>query len=98
MRLPRPVALDLRAIADGVIRNNMGLGGIELRVRGRLAGAVAVLDGTGQRLPVAGELPTSADGWLWLEAREFGLGERDDFGWLGSSRDPLGPPVPGKSP
>lgn len=98
MRLARPIAIDLRAIADGVIRNNMGVGGIELRVRGHLDGGHAVLEGTGQRLAVAGELPTSADGWLWLDAREFGLGERADVLWLGSSRDPLGPPALGKSP
>jgi hypothetical protein len=30
--------IDLKAIADGVIRNNMGVGAIELRVRGKVQG------------------------------------------------------------
>lgn len=43
MRIERPQPIDLRAVADGVIKNNMGLGGIELRVRGRLQDGTATL-------------------------------------------------------
>lgn len=85
----RPVALDFAAIADGVIRNNMGLGGIQVRVRGRLDGGQAVLDGTGQRVPLVGA-PAAADGaWLWFEARELGLGAAKAATWLRSSAGPV---------
>lgn len=66
--------LDLAALADGVVRNNVGVDAIELRVRGRIEGGHAVLAETGQRLPVAEAPGANAGPWLrfrvegWQEA------------------------------
>lgn len=59
----------------------MGLGGIELRVRGTLQDGIATLAETGQTLPVAGG-PSRSDGpWLWFEAKDFGLELDDAVAW-----------------
>lgn len=92
MRIERPQPLDLRAIADGVIKNNMGVGGIGLRVRGSLADGQATLVATGQQLPVAGGPARSAEPWLWLDAGAFGLGEAQAVTWLRET------PVPSLAP
>lgn len=89
MRIERPQPIDLRAVADGVIKNNMGLGGIELRVRGRLQDGTATLAETAQTLPVSGG-PANSDGpWLWLDARAFGLGEAKTVTWLRATPLPV---------
>lgn len=51
----------------------MGLGGIELRVRGTLQDGTATLAETGQQLPVSGGPPRADGPWLWFEARDYGL-------------------------
>jgi hypothetical protein len=56
--------LDFVALADGVVRNNMGVGAIAVRVRGRIEDGAAIFAETGQRLPVR-EAPAS-DGGPWL--------------------------------
>lgn len=91
MRIERPLPLDLRAIARGVIENNMGLGGLEVRVRGELADGVATLAETGQKVPVAGGPARSTATWLWLDAKDFGKELADAATWLRET--PL--PVPG---
>ena len=88
MRLERPLPLDLRAIAEGVIKNNMGIGGIEVRVRGTLDGGQATLLGTGQQIPVIDGPPRSTAPWLWLQARDYGLGHADAVTWLRESAAP----------
>lgn len=82
MRIERPLPLDLRAVADGVIKNNMGLGGIQVRVRGTLAAGRATLVETGQQLLVEGGPERSQQPWLWFEARDYGLGHADALTWL----------------
>ncbi len=82
MRIERPLPIDLRAIADGVIKNNMGLGGLQLRVRGSIADGKATLIETGQVLTVSGAPPRSTAPWQWFEAKEFGLGMADAVQWL----------------
>ncbi|MEO6593425.1 MAG: hypothetical protein ABIP94_01580 [Planctomycetota bacterium] len=80
--------VDLRAIAEGVIKNNMGVGGIELRVRGTLAAGKATLLDTGQVLAVSGGPERSSMPWLWFDAKEFGLDMVDAVKWLGESAVP----------
>lgn len=75
----------MKAIAEGVIKNNMGLGGLQLRVRGRLANGAATFADTGQQLPVTGGPATDSGPWLWFEGREFGLGHTDALQWLRST-------------
>ncbi len=92
MRLVRPQAIDLRLIADGVIRNNMGVGGIELRVRGALADGSATLAETGQRLPVTGGPARSPGPWLWLDVTAFALGRAAAVGWRREAPGPAAAP------
>jgi hypothetical protein len=92
VRIERPQPIDLRAIADGVIKNNMGVGGIELRVRGALQDGTATMAETGQELPVVGGPPRSQASWLWLDAKAFGLGEADAVSWLQESSGPVRAP------
>jgi len=72
----------VKAIAEGVIKNNMGLGGLQVRVRGRLANGTATFADTGQQLPVVGGPAADAGPWLWFEGREFGLGHTDALQWI----------------
>ncbi|MFN6146965.1 MAG: hypothetical protein ACK5AL_11450 [Planctomycetota bacterium] len=74
-----------------MIENNMGLGGLEVRVRGELADGVATLAETGQKVPVAGGPARSTATWLWLDAKDFGKELADAATWLRET--PL--PVPG---
>jgi hypothetical protein len=94
VRIERPLPLDLRAIAEGVIKNNMGIGGIEVRVRGELANGIATLAETGQQLPVQGGPAKSSSPWLWVQAREYGLGHVDAVAWLRESPEPSLVPPP----
>ena len=70
----------------------MGLGGLEVRVRGELADGVAILADTGQKLPVAGGPARSREAWLWLEAKDYGKGLAGQANWVRETRLPtLGP-------
>lgn len=94
MRIERPLPLDLQAIANGVIQNNMGLGGLEVRVRGTLADGKAVLLDTGQVVPVMGGPARSTAAWLWFDAKEYGLGMAAAVTWRRESTVPA-PAEPG---
>jgi hypothetical protein len=59
------------ALADGVVRNNMGVGGITVAVQGTISAGAVVVAITGQRLPVTGQVQLAADGWLWLAAQSW---------------------------
>ncbi|MBL8728655.1 MAG: hypothetical protein JNM25_09515 [Planctomycetes bacterium] len=65
-----------------MIKNNMGVGGIQLRVRGTLANGRATLVETGQQIPVTGGPERSTQPWLWFDALAFGLGEAEAATWL----------------
>lgn len=70
----------------------MGLGGLQVRVRGELADGMATLADTGQKVPVAGGPARSSEPWLWLEAKEYGKELADKAEWLRETRLPsLGP-------
>jgi hypothetical protein len=92
IRLERPMTLDLPELADNVIKNNMGIGGIELRVRGTLADGTATLIETGQKLPVLGGPARSTQPWLWFECKPFGLGHDDGVTWLRETPQPADAP------
>ena len=89
VRIVRPQPLDVRRIAqDGVIKNNMGLGGIELRVRGTLQDGTVTFVETGQTLPVTGGPARSQEPWLRFDAGAFGRGEAEAIAWLGEAPGP----------
>lgn len=90
VRLERPLPLDLRAIAtEGVVKNNMGLGGLQVRVRGVLDGGTVTLEGTSQRISVQGGPARSTQPWLWFEARDFGLGTADAVAFVRETAAPV---------
>jgi hypothetical protein len=66
--------LDLQGLAAAVVRNNMGVGGIELRVRGRVQDGVVAFAETDQRLPVTGAVAATTQPWLVFAVHGFGLG------------------------
>ena len=66
--------LDLAELAQGVIENNMGVGGIELQVRGRVRDGQVTLAETGQTLPVSGAPPSSTQPWLAFEVQGWSAG------------------------
>jgi hypothetical protein len=70
----------------------MGLGGLEVRVRGELVDGTATLAETGQKVPVAGGPARSTATWLWLDAKDFGKELADKATWIRETRLPtLGP-------
>ncbi len=70
----------------------MGLGGLEVRVRGELVDGVATLVDTGQKVPVEGGPARSSEPWLWLEAKDYGKELADKVKWVRQTRMPaLGP-------
>lgn len=84
-----PTRLDHQEIATAVRENNMGIGGIELRVRGTLEQGRIRIAETGQELPVSGA-PTAAD-QPWLLVRwdaEGCASDRAVPAWLGAAGAP----------
>ena len=73
--------LDFKAIAAGVIKNNMGVGGIELRVRGKVQDGTATFAETGQALPVSGAPPSSSRPWLAFDVRGWSAKEQVMLVW-----------------
>lgn len=51
-RVPKPMALDFKALADGITRNNVGTAAIEIEVEFEVKGDRAVLKETGQSFPL----------------------------------------------
>jgi hypothetical protein len=70
----------------------MGIGGIQVRVRGTLADGTATLVDTGQKIPVAGGPARSTQPWLWFEAKPFGLGHEDAVTWITETPTPVREP------
>jgi hypothetical protein len=86
--VPRPVQLDLKQLAAGVVRANVGVEAIELRARGRMEGAELVLAESGQRLPVQGAPAGARRAWLRFEARGWEAGEKVVLQYLGDADHP----------
>ena len=57
-RVPRPMALDFAVLADGVVRNNMGVGGFTVTAVASVDGGKVTLHPTGQGFRLAGAPPS----------------------------------------
>ena len=80
--------MDPKELADAVVRNNMGVGGIEFVVRGTLDGSGVRIDGTDQRLAVVGA-PSSAEmPWFVLAAEGWQPDMTTLWRWRGQRAAP----------
>jgi hypothetical protein len=87
--VPHPLLFDFRALADGVVRNNVGVDGITLAVRAHCDGDTVVIAGTDQRLPAATTAETTAtQPWLWCEVEGYGEGGTVTLRCTGASSGP----------
>ncbi|MCC6785740.1 MAG: hypothetical protein IT457_23035 [Planctomycetes bacterium] len=83
-----PTTLDAHELADAVVRNNMGVGGIEFLVRARVDGEAVVIEGSGQRLPLLDGPAASSLPWLRLAAERFGAASTVVLRWRGEQAAP----------
>ncbi len=87
--MPQPVQLDFRALADGIVRQNVGVDGIEVRLRGELQGDAVVIATTGQRLPVTGARSGGGEApWLSFAVEGFGPDEQVVLRYRGAGDSP----------
>ncbi len=87
--MPRPQAIDFQALADAVVRNNVGVDRITLAVRARCDGNAVVFATTGQRVPASTTAETTAtQPWLWCEVEGYGDGETVRLRCTGASAGP----------
>jgi hypothetical protein len=87
--VPSPQVIDIEALVDGVIRNNVGVDAITLAVRARCEGQEVVFAETGQRLPAAATAETTAaQPWLWCEVEGFDQGETVRLRCTGATAGP----------
>jgi hypothetical protein len=80
--------IDVKAIAENVVKNNMGVGGVELQVRGTVSGATATLAESRQTLPVKNGPASSTKPWQVLQAEGWGEGETLAMVWVGERDAP----------
>ena len=57
-RVPRPMPLDFSVLADGVVRNNMGIGGFTVTALASVEGGRVILHPTDQGFALAGDAPS----------------------------------------
>ena len=83
-RVPRAMPLDFTALADGVVRNNMGVGGISVLARASVEEGRVVLRPTGQAFPLAGPPPSQTGEAIrrmtvvdWSDPRKTALDPED---------------------
>lgn len=69
------MALDFAALAEGVRKNNMGLGGFKLQARAAISAEGARLEPTGQLFELRGHPPDDGAP-RWREFRVLEWGER----------------------
>jgi hypothetical protein len=74
--------IDVKSIAENVIKNNMGVGGIEVQVRGSVQGQSAKLAETGQTLPVKNAPASTSKPWQVFQAEGWGEGETVALLWI----------------
>lgn len=90
--MPRPGPLDFQALADGVVRNNVGVDAIEFAVKCRIADAAVTALPTGQTFALAAASDGSTahpDGaWGWFRVTGHGAGERVALVYQGHSEGP----------
>lgn len=80
--------IDCKAIARGVIKNNMGVGAIELRVRGKVRDGTVTFAETGQTLPVSGAPPASSKPWLVFHVKGWNEREPVLLAWKAEQETP----------
>jgi hypothetical protein len=80
--------LDFDALADGVVRNNMGVGGIAVQVRGTLRGDRVEFAETGQTLPVAGAPAETSGPWLAFAVEGLAAEQPTVLRWVGAHDAP----------
>ncbi|MEI6131049.1 MAG: hypothetical protein WCR59_13370 [Planctomycetota bacterium] len=73
--MPVPITFDFHALFDGVFRNNVGVDGITLGVRGTIEKGQLVLPITGQRFPLT-DNKNAAGPWLWFSVHGYEAGEQ----------------------
>ena len=61
VRVPKPMTLDFKALADGIKRNNVGTAGIEIEASVQIRDGKVVIQPTGQTFPLAGSSPEQQD-------------------------------------
>src|SRR5687767_14825848 len=57
VRVPKPMPLDFKALADGIKRNNVGTAAIEVEATVDVRDGKVVIQPTGQTFPLAGTAP-----------------------------------------
>lgn len=60
VRVPKPMTLDFKALADGIKRNNVGTAGIEFEATVEVRDGKVVIQPTGQTFSLAGTPPAGA--------------------------------------
>jgi len=60
VRVPKPMEFDFAVIGNGVIKNNMGLGGITVSAPVTIVDGTAIFQSTGQKVPFRGPGPTGS--------------------------------------
>jgi len=85
------MVLDFAAIAAGVVKNNMGVGGIELRVRGEVEHGTAKFAETGQTLPARGAPAATTKPWQVFDVQGWEEGGQVTLHWQRERDGPDGP-------
>ena len=87
--MPQPVQFDFQALADGVVRNNVGVDRITVAFRGHCDGGEVLVAGTGQRLPASATAETTASQpWLWCAVEGYGEDEQVTLRCTGATAGP----------
>jgi hypothetical protein len=60
VRVPKPVTFDFKALGEGVIKNNMGVGELRFEANVDIRDGKVVIQPTGQTFPLRG---TAQPGW-----------------------------------
>lgn len=66
-RVLTPMKLDFQMLADGVRKNNMGLGGIRVLVAARIENGRVIVVPTGQTLPLKTKVDDAPAAKRWLK-------------------------------
>jgi hypothetical protein len=88
------MAIDLKSIAENVIKNNMGVGGIELQVRASVQGQSARLAQTAQTLPVRNAPASSTKPWQVFQADGWAEGDTLVMVWVEERDQPRASAAP----
>lgn len=62
-RVPQPVTFDFKGLAEGVKKNNLGLGGITVQAESEFKDGRVILRPTGQSFPFEGAVPGGGAAW-----------------------------------